>query len=218
MRFEVKSLHYKFGTWKRFLGGAGSRKIRIATNSAFVLELATPAYLCGANQHDNPSNFDLRPATRRAQLRWLWRTMNVSHLDPATFRKLETDICGDSNAAGAVRIVAKKFATVSKRCEARLNRSTRITSSCRNRDVLCQIPTRPQHQVNRLIQFRIGIPQCCIRQRQRLASQQIRLRHIAQCSCQTSSCLIQGGSYGNRSWKIQYLTQAYTLFPLVTDL
>jgi hypothetical protein len=96
--------------------------------------------------------------------------------------------------------------------------SNRVVSWRRYRDVLCQFPPRSQQQIDWFLQFRTGIRQCWVGQRQRLASQQVCLSHIAQCRCQISTRLIQGCSGRYCARKIQNLTKTHALFPLVNRL
>jgi len=84
-----------------------TRTARRADGIAQV-RLATPAFLAGAEQFEDPQaseGCDLRPATLRGLLRWWWRTLHAGFLDVPTLRRLEAAIWGDTSAAGAVRIV-----------------------------------------------------------------------------------------------------------------
>lgn len=84
-----------------------------------------------------------------------------------------------------------------------------------NRNVLHESLPCSKYQVDRLLQFTSGIAQRRVRQRQRFASQQIRLRHIAQRCGQTSTGFIQCRSRSNRPRKIQNFPEAHPVFPLV---
>ena len=72
------------------------------TNATYKLQLASPAFLAGANQQEE--DCDLRPATLRGLLRWWWRTMHAGHLDRKTLKQLETAVWGDAEAGSPVRI------------------------------------------------------------------------------------------------------------------
>jgi CRISPR-associated protein Cmr6 len=69
-----------------------------------TLELVTPAFLAGADQ-TSATDCDLRPATLRGQLRYWWRTMHAGYLTVAELRELEAKLWGDTNGAGAIRVV-----------------------------------------------------------------------------------------------------------------
>src|SRR5262249_54848217 len=70
-----------------------------------TLELATPAFLAGANQA--AEDCDLRPATLRGLLRWWWRTLHAGYVDVATLRRLEAIVWGDTRVGGAVRVTVE---------------------------------------------------------------------------------------------------------------
>ena len=76
----------------------------LLTRSDFgaTLELATPAFLAGANQR--AEDCDLRSATLRGLLRWWWRTMHAGYVDVAALRRMEAALWGDTAAGGAIRI------------------------------------------------------------------------------------------------------------------
>lgn len=67
-----------------------------------TLELVTPAFLAGAQQHKG--DCDLRAATLRGQLRWWWRTLHAGLLPASQLRHLEGIIWGDTTEAGLVRV------------------------------------------------------------------------------------------------------------------
>jgi CRISPR-associated protein Cmr6 len=69
---------------------------------SYTLELVTPAYLAGAEQHRD--DCDLRSATLRGLLHWWWRTMHSGYLDWRTLRDLEAAVWGDTEAGGAVQL------------------------------------------------------------------------------------------------------------------
>lgn len=69
-----------------------------------TLELVTPAFLAGADQ-TSPGDCDLRPATLRGQLRYWWRTMHAGYLTVPELKELEAKLWGDTNGAGAIRVV-----------------------------------------------------------------------------------------------------------------
>jgi len=71
------------------------------------LELATPAFLAGANQ--KREDCDLRPATLRGLLRWWWRTMHSGFVDVDTLRAMEASVFGDTNTGGALRVTVEKI-------------------------------------------------------------------------------------------------------------
>jgi len=69
-----------------------------------TLELVTPAFLAGADQ-TSATDCDLRPATLRGQLRYWWRTLHTGYLTVAELKELEAKLWGDTNGAGAIRVV-----------------------------------------------------------------------------------------------------------------
>lgn len=78
-----------------------------------TLTLTSPGFFAGAAQESG--DCDLRPASLRGQLRWWWRTLHVSALDPDELRRLEALVWGDTSRAGAVRLtVARKDGFVAK--------------------------------------------------------------------------------------------------------
>ncbi|MDD4787284.1 MAG: type III-B CRISPR module RAMP protein Cmr6 [Pirellulales bacterium] len=87
-------------TWETALANR-----RVAELKA-TLTLVTPAFLAGASQQ--AEDCDLRPATLRGLLRWWWRTMHAGFVDATTLSKIEAAIWGDTQAAGAVRIVLEQ--------------------------------------------------------------------------------------------------------------
>ena len=70
--------------------------------STHTLELATPAFLAGAQQQKE--DCDLRPATLRGLLRWWWRTMHTAHLSREDLRRLETAVWGDAENGAALAL------------------------------------------------------------------------------------------------------------------
>ncbi len=74
------------------------------------LELATPAFLAGAEQFGDtaPAGCDLRPATLRGLLRWWWRTMHAGFLTAEQLRELESAIFGDTEQAAALQLTVKR--------------------------------------------------------------------------------------------------------------
>lgn len=81
----------------------------------FRLRLETPAFLGGAHSpHDAEAyaqhgarECDLRPATLRGHLRWWWRTLHAAWMRPAELRHLESLLWGDTQQAGAIRLIVE---------------------------------------------------------------------------------------------------------------
>ena len=73
--------------------------------SSHTLELATPAFLAGAQQQKE--DCDLRPATLRGLLRWWWRTMHAAHMSREDLRRLETAVWGDAESGAALALFVK---------------------------------------------------------------------------------------------------------------
>ncbi len=71
-------------------------------SETFTLELVTPAFLAGARQQKE--DCELRSAALRGLLRWWWRTMHAARVDPATLRRLESTVWGNTEAPGAVTL------------------------------------------------------------------------------------------------------------------
>jgi CRISPR-associated protein Cmr6 len=97
-----------------------------STRSGFeaTLDLATPAFLAGANQRGE--DCDLRSATLRGLLRWWWRAMHSGFVDVASLRRMEAALWGDTDAGGAVRIELRPEGTITplpydRQAEARRN-------------------------------------------------------------------------------------------------
>jgi len=88
-------------TWKKATNPSQHR-----AEFSTTLELVTPAFLAGANQH--AEDCDLRPATLRGHLRWWWRTMHAGFLNVQTLRPLEAAIWGNTKSGGAVRITLSR--------------------------------------------------------------------------------------------------------------
>lgn len=72
------------------------------STSTHTLELATPAFLAGAQQQKE--DCDLRPATLRGLLRWWWRTMHAAHLSREDLRRLEAALWGDAENGAALAL------------------------------------------------------------------------------------------------------------------
>jgi CRISPR-associated protein Cmr6 len=77
------------------------------------VELITPAFLAGANQH--AEDCELRPPTLRGLLRLWWRTLHAGFMDVATLRSIEAQIWGDTKQAGAVRVEVSNAANADPR-------------------------------------------------------------------------------------------------------
>ncbi len=101
----------------RFKPAAGERPpLQSPARGEFnaTLELVTPAFLAGANQHGEEArcHCDLRPATIRGLLRWWWRILHAGHMNAKTLAALEAAIWGDVNGGGAVRLTITPISEV----------------------------------------------------------------------------------------------------------
>ncbi|HID23393.1 MAG TPA: type III-B CRISPR module RAMP protein Cmr6, partial [Planctomycetaceae bacterium] len=99
-------------TWQAVTACGQASQYRRAEFAA-TLELVTPAFLAGAEQHgdDAKDGCDLRPATLRGLLRWWWRTLHAGFLDVRTLQRLEASLWGDTRSGGAVRILVEPVGT-----------------------------------------------------------------------------------------------------------
>ena len=77
-------------------------QLRPRQQSEFFIQFDTPAFLAGANQ--KAEDCKLRTATRRGQLRHWWRTMHAGRLSTPDPLALESQIWGNTKAAGAVSL------------------------------------------------------------------------------------------------------------------
>ena len=91
----------------RFIAAKGARLDVPAAlaSKEYKLQLVSPAFLAGAEQ--SSADCDLRPATLRGLLRWWWRAMYASKVDPKTLRALETVVWGDAEHGSRVRIAVR---------------------------------------------------------------------------------------------------------------